>query len=762
VVATATVKRVLIGRALASHKLEHQLLPKTLALPVFSSDPLSSNAYATEEMMLVLVTAGAGALIYRVPIALLIATVLIIVIASYRQTVRAYPHGGGSYIVARENLGMIPGLTAASAVLIDYVLTVAVSVVAGVLAVTSAVPSLAEHKVLVAIGFIFLLTLANLRGVREASTLFAVPTYGFVLMILVMLATGLIRCIGGCPIADSASLPLEAHAGVSLFLLLRAFSSGSTALTGVEAIADGVQAFRRPQAKNAATTLSAMGAMTVTMFVGITVMTVLLHVRVNEEIAQSRSVLSQIGETVFGRTLPYFALQALTAGILILAANTSYQDFPRLSAILARDRFAPSQFRNRGDRLVFSNGVIVLSVLAAALVYAFDADLTALIQLYVVGVFTAFTLSQAGMVRRWHRLRQPGWRHGMVLNTLGATATAVVLVIVTVTKFVHGAWIVITAMPVLILLLLAVNRHYRTVGGALRAQKVSPSERVGNTFVLLVPDLGLATADAVGYLRTVRPERVIPVFFGDGEVFESAAERWPSFAPRMGDLVQLPVNGGRVRSLRTYLRSVHRDGDDAFVTVVVPEEVSSRSIFHLVRRSSDFWLKVSLLFESGVVVTNVPLVPEERPLAAMHGEQPVEPLQNVVVVPVSAVHAATARAVAYATSLNAAEVEAVYFVLDPEQDRTIADEWMDWRMTIPLSIVEAPFRDITNPMLEEIRKHTSRRGTVVTVVLPELVVRHMWEHLLHNQTALFLKRLLLVEPNVVVTSVPFHLAAAVR
>jgi amino acid transporter len=761
-VATATVKRVLLGRALASHKLEHQLLPKTLALPVFSSDPLSSNAYATEEMMLVLVTAGAGALLYRLPIALVIATVLVIVIASYRQTVRAYPNGGGSYIVAHENLGTLPGLTAASAVLIDYVLTVSVSVVAGVLAITSALPTLAEHKVLVAIGFVALLTLANLRGVKEASTLFALPTYGFVAMIYLMLATGFVRCLAGCPVAETASLPLEAHAELGLFIILRAFASGSTALTGVEAIADGVQAFRRPQAKNAATTLAVMGGMTVTMFIGITVMSVLLHVRVNEEIAASRSVLSQIGETIFGRTLPFFALQALTAGILVLAANTSYQDFPRLSAILARDRFAPSQFRNRGDRLVFSNGIIVLSVLAGLLVYAFDADLTALIQLYVVGVFTAFTLSQAGMVRRWHRLKEPGWRRAMVLNGLGAIATGIVLVIVAVTKFVHGAWIVITAMPILIVLLLAVNRHYRAVGEALRATKVSPRQRLPNTFVLLVSDLGLATADAVGYLRTLRPERVIPVFFGDPSEFERTAERWRSFAPRMGELAPLRASGGRVRSLRAYLRSIRPDADAGFVTVVIPEEVAGDSFLQLVRRRSKFWLKASLLFEAGIVVTNVPLVPEERPLTTTHADQPVEPLQSVVLVPVSAVHAATARAVAYARSLNAAEVEAVYFVLDAEQGREIHDDWINWRMTIPLSIVEAPFRDITNPMLEEVRKHTARTGTVVTVVLPELVVRHKWEHLLHNQTALFLKRLLLVEPNVVVTSVPFHIAAASR
>ncbi|MGH2673545.1 MAG: APC family permease, partial [Actinomycetota bacterium] len=395
---STAVKRVLVGRALASHKLEHQLLRKFLALPVFSSDPLSSNAYATEEMMLVLVTAGAGALVYRIPIALVIATVLGIVIVSYRQTVRAYPNGGGSYIVAHENLGKIPGLVAAAALLIDYVLTVSVSMVAGVLAITSAAPSLVEHKVALSVGFVTLLTLANLRGVKEAGVLFALPTYGFVAIVYAMLAVGFFRCLSGCPLAETADLPLEAQASVGLFLILRAFSSGSTALTGVEAISNGVPAFRRPQARNAATTLAMMGAMTVTMFLGITVMTVLLHVRVNEEIAASRSVLSQIGETVFGRTLPFFALQTLTAGILVLAANTSYQDFPRLSAILARDRFMPSQFKNRGDRLVFSNGIVVLSVLAVALIVVFDADLTRLIQLYVVGVFTAFTLSQAGMV----------------------------------------------------------------------------------------------------------------------------------------------------------------------------------------------------------------------------------------------------------------------------------------------------------------------------------------------------------------------------
>jgi amino acid transporter len=753
-----TVKRVLVGRALASNELEHQLLPKFLALPVFSSDPLSSNAYATEEMMLVLVTAGAGALVYRIPIALAIATVLVIVVVSYRQTVRAYPNGGGSYIVARENLGTIPGLVAAAALLADYVLTVSVSVVAGVLAITSAAPSLAHHKVALSIGFVVLLTLANLRGVKEAGALFAFPTYGFVAVVYATLAMGFFRCLSDCPMAETADLPLEAHAGLGLFLILRAFSSGSTALTGVEAISNGVPAFRRPQARNAATTLAMMGAMTVTMFLGITVMTVLLHIRTNEEIAATQSVLSQIGETVFGRTLAFFALQALTAGILVLAANTSYQDFPRLSAILARDRFMPSQFKNRGDRLVFSNGIVVLSVLAAALIVVFDANLTRLIQLYVVGVFTAFTLSQTGMVRRWHRTKEPGWRRSIVINAIGAAATGIVLVIVALTKFVHGAWIVIAAVPVIISFFLAVNRHYRMVGAVLRGAR-PPVDRMTNTFVLLVSDLGLGTADAVSYLRALRPERVIPLHIGEPGAFEALADRWLSFAPRMGRLMELPVNGGRLRSLRAFLRSIDSDPDEEFLTVVVPEELTNRSVFQFIRRRSSLWLKASLLYQAGVVVTNVPLLPEERPLVSVHAEQPVEPVQNVVLIPVSAVHAATARAVIYAQSLNAATVSALYFVSDPEEELGIVNEWIEWQMHIPLSIVEAPFRDLTTPMLDEVRRYTAREGTVVTVIVPELVVRRRWEHLLHNQTALFLKRLLLFEPGVVVTSVPFHLSS---
>jgi amino acid transporter len=755
--ASVPLKRVVVGRALATHKLDHQLLPKVLALPVFSSDPLSSNAYATEEMMLVLVTAGASALIYRIPIALAIAAVLSIVIVSYRQTVRAYPSGGGSYIVAHENLGTVPGLTAAAALLIDYVLTVSVSVVAGVLAITSALPSLADHKVVLSLSFLVLLTVANLRGVREAGTLFAIPTYGFVAMVYLMLATGFVRCLGGCPQAATADLPLEETAGIGLFLVLRAFSSGATALTGVEAISNGVQAFRRPQARNAANTLAAMGFMTVTMFLGITLLSVLFHVRVNEEIAASRSVLSQIGETVFGRTAPYFALQALTAGILVLAANTSYQDFPRLSAILARDRFMPSQFRNRGDRLVFSNGIVVLAVAAGVLIYLFDAQLSALIQLYVVGVFTAFTLSQTGMVRRWYRLKEPGWRRSILINGIGAVATGIVLVIVAMTKFTHGAWMVIAAMPVLIAFFLAVRHHYRAIGRVLRDDFTPPAPEVPMTFVLLVRDLGPATSKAIGYLRAVRPDDLRPMYVGDPRAFGEVARRWPAFASRMRPLTPPATkHEPSVREIRARLRRLRDEAPDRFLTVVIPETVTAYSLMRTLTRRSGFWLKASLLFERGIVVTNVPLLPEELAETADDASYRVEPRRNVVVVPISGVDAATARTVSYAAGLNAAEVEAVFFSTDPEDQEPILNEWADRRMAIPLSIVDAPFRDLTGPMLDEVRAYTARPGTLVTVVVAELVVRRWWERLLHNQTALFLKRLLLFERNVVVTSVPFH------
>jgi amino acid transporter len=737
------------------HSQEHQLLPKVLALPVFASDQLSSVAYATEEMMLVLALAGASALGWLTPLGVAVAVLLVIVVISYRQTVHAYPRGGGSYIVARENLGTLAGLTAAAAILTSYVLTVSVSVTAGAIAVTSAAPGLAEHKVALAVSFVVLITIANLRGAKEAGTLFAIPTYGFVLVVGITLVWGMMRCVTeGCPRAASANLPLEAEAALSLFLILRAFSSGATALTGVEAIADGVQAFRRPQAKNAAATLLLMAAMSIPMFLGITVFARLLHVRVSHEVAGSKSVLAQIGETIFGGGPMFIVLQVFTAAILILAANTAYQDFPRLSSILARDRFMPSQFRNRGDRLVFSNGIVVLSLLAAGLVWAFEADLTALIQLYVVGVFIALTLSQAGMVRRQLRKREPGWRRRAITNGIGAATTGLVLLIVAITRFALGAWMVLLAVPWIIMFFLSVNRHYRRIAQILSRGHFTGDVTASNAFVLLVHDFGPATIDALSYLFTIRSERLTALWVGPPSEFDDAREGWRRLAPRFDDLELLP--GGHdqpVRAVRRFLKTRHLDVD--FLTIVIPEVVSSESLWQLVKDRSTFLLKTTLLFRPGVVVTNVPLVPGEPTPDARR--RPVERPRSDVVIPVSSVHDATVRAVVYAKSLQPTSIEALFMVTDAEDVPGVVEAWHDRKLDVPLVLVEAPFRDLGAPLLQEVRSRTRRGDTVVTVVIPELVPRHWWESALHNQTALFFKRLLLFERDTVVTSVPFHL-----
>jgi hypothetical protein len=601
-----------------------------------------------------------------------------------------------------------------------------------------------------------LVTAANLRGVKEAGALFAVPTYGFVAIVGVTIVMGLWQCLSGCRVAATADLPVEPVAAMSLFLLLRAFSSGASALTGVEAVADGVQAFRRPQAKNAAATLAIMGLLASALFLGITALSQLLQVRITEAVAQSRSVLSLIGDAVFGGGLGFILLQVFTAAILVLAANTAFQDFPRLSSILARDQFMPSQFRNRGDRLVFSNGVLVLAALALFLVWLYDAELTRLIQLYVIGVFTAFTLSQAGMVRRWFRLKGAGWRWRATLNGVGAAVTGIVLVVATITKFAKGAYVVVIAIPIIVTLFQLVHKHYRRIGRLLRISQLSGDVAASNSFVLLIGDFGPATIDAVSYLFTIRCPQLTALWVGPEEGLEAARETWRHVAPRYGELAML--DGGQehpVRAVRRFLK--RRPASTDFVTVVIPEVVTSGSLLQLVRHRSAFLLKTSLLFQPGIVVTNVPLVPGEPHVAA--GARPVERPRSEVIIPVSSVHDATVRAVVYAKSLQPSSIEAIHMATDPEEIPTVVEAWHDRRMDVPLVLVEAPFRDLGPPFLEEIRSRTARGDTVVTVVLPELVPVHWWQSLLHNQSALFFKRMLLFEPDVVVTSVPFHLSA---
>ena len=759
---SSVLKRAFVGRAMASSRLEHTLLPKILALPVFSSDPMSSVAYATEEIMIVLLAVSASGKEYVFPIAIAIATLLAIVVISYRQTVRAYPNGGGAYIVSKENIGTGAGLVAAAALLVDYVMTVVVSVVAGVYAITSAAPSLVGSRVWMSVAFVIFITLANLRGVRESGTLFAIPTYGFIAIVLVMIGLGIVRCLGGCPAGDAIPpAPEVANTvqAISLFVILHAFSSGSTALTGVEAISNGVPAFRRPQSKNAAETLAVMGVIAITMFLGISWLAT--HIQ-NVTVSEERTVIAQIGHSVFGGGVGFYLLSFFTASILILAANTAYQDFPRLSAILARDRFMPRQFMNRGDRLVFSNGVVGLGFVASVIIVAFNANLSQLIQLYVVGVFTSFTLSQSGMVRHWLREKhkgseaQPGWRRSIVINTIGAITTGIVLIVITSTKFVHGAWLSILAMAVLVPTFYMIHRHYEEVMAQLRQGRVRAGIVGVNHMVLVIRDLDAAAAEALGVVRSVRPTELRVVHPCDGEIPPDLQERWRTFsmgAPRLEPLVL--GKDSLLDALRRYVRGVDRGPND-FVNVVIPEVVSGSMLGYLLRGAGLVRLKAGLLRERNIVVTDVPvLVQDGQPVGV--DARPLIPERTVVLAFVSGVNDATIRAANYAETLEAAETRGIYFDLDPDAAHRMQEEWGEAGMRFPLDIVETPFRDLTGPMLDEVRRYTARPGTLVLVVIPEFIVSK-WRHLLlHNQNALFVKRLFLFEPNVVLSSVPYVL-----
>ncbi len=743
-------KRVLLGRTMASSELEHTLLPKLLALPVFSSDPLSSNAYATQEIMLVLGLAGSVALSNVIPIALAVALLLATVVVSYRQTVHAYPSGGGAYIVAHENLGTNPGLLAAAALLIDYVLTVSVSIVAGVDAIVSAAPALAAAKVQVAIGFVAFVTLMNLRGTKESGTLFAIPTYGFVLSIYALLVTGLVRCVGGCPLAESAGTHLEPEQGITLFLILKAFSAGTTALTGVEAISNGVPAFRYPQSKNAATTLSMMGVMSISMFLGVSWLANHTQVVYTEDSA--RTVVAQIAHAVFGGGFMFYVLQTMTAGILILAANTAYQDFPRLVSILAQDRFMPRQFMNRGDRLVFSNGVVILALLASLLIVVFDANLNSLIQLYLVGVFISFTLSQSGMVVHWRRVLEPGSGRRMLINGFGAAVTGLVFLVVVTTKFLSGAWMVVCAIPLLILLMRSIHHHYDEVARQLaHPDRKPPDSRPGNhSMVILVQQADAATARAVGYVRAVRPRQASVVTFDNDN---AAAMR--RMAPEMS-LTVLKENGHHAATVKSYLADRKKKlPPEEFLSLVIPEMLEGQGLWEIVRRPGIHRLKASFLRERGVQIIDLPIL---RDTLDPDRDETEEPARNYVVVLVSGVHNATLQALEYAETLTPTDLRAVSFGLDPAATERLGDDWLRSGIPVPLELHESPYRDLGRSLatyVEQFRADGNDR--IVTVVIPEFVVGKLRHQFLHGQTALQVKRHLLFEPGVVVASVPYHL-----
>ena len=597
------MKRFLLGRPLPTHRLQHERLPKVLGLAVFSSDALSSVAYATEEILLILVTAGAAVLSLSWPIAIAIVALLAIVATSYRQTIHAYPSGGGAYIVAKENLGRQAGLVAGAALMIDYVLTVAVSIAAGVAAITSAIPALFSHRVALGVCAILLVTMVNLRGVKESGTIFAIPTYAFIVSFFAMVVTGLGQYVVYGPPAAMAQPVPQATTTLTWFLVLRAFSSGCTALTGVEAISNGVQAFQPPEAKNASTTLAWMALILGSLFLGLTFLTDHYDVAPRD----GETVVSQLARHIFGGGLFYYVIQAATSLILIMAANTSYADFPRLASLLARDGFLPRQMVNLGDRLVFSNGILILGVLAIFLIILFHGSTHALIPLYAVGVFLSFTLSQTGMVRHWRKERPAGWRRGMVINSIGALATALVLLVITMTKFTHGAWIVLVLLPALTFVFRKIRFHYGAVAAQLTLREFRPLPTLRtHTVVLPISGLHRQIIPALQYARLLS-EDVRVVYVGQNpEMTASLRAAWEKWGDGIALVVLESPYRSIVQPLVQYIEHVRRVDPEHIVTVVLPEFVPAQWWQHILHNQTALQIKGALLFQRGVVVTSVP------------------------------------------------------------------------------------------------------------------------------------------------------------
>jgi amino acid transporter len=598
------LKRLLLGRPIPTHLAHHERLSKVTGLAVLSSDALSSVAYATEEILRVLIVGGVATLSLATPIGALIAALLAIVAFSYRQTIYAYPSGGGAYIVSKDNLGVNPALVAAAALLIDYTLTVAVSIAAGVAAVTSAFPTLHVNRVELALAFLAILTIGNLRGIRESGRIFALPTYFFILMILTLLGVGVWRYVTGAihPIEAENALPIG-NGALGLFVLLTAFSNGCTAMTGVEAVSNGVPAFRPPEASNAAQTLIAMAALGITMFVGITLLAHAYHVIPSA----SETVVSQIARGTFGgRGVLYLCVQLATMLILVLAANTAYSDFPRLASIVARDAYLPRQFANQGDRLAFSNGIVLLSVFAGVLLVAFGGDTHALIPLYMIGVFISFTLSQTGMVVHWRRLHESGWVASAAINGLGALATAVVLVIVAITKSLEGAWIIILLIPVLVVIFKATHRHYSHVAAQLSLKGWEGATREHSTVLVPIGGVHRAVLQAVAYANSLSDD--VRALFVDTDA--AATEKVRADWAKWGGGTRLEILASPYRSLMEplleYIDQLQAANPRDYVTVILPEFVPARWWQHLLHNQRALLIKGALLFRPRVVVTSVP------------------------------------------------------------------------------------------------------------------------------------------------------------
>lgn len=610
--AVGRFKRAVIGAPLTTAAAAHERLTKTKALAVLSSDALSSVAYATEEILAVLILAGVAALTYSLYIGVGIVVLLLFVGISYRQTIKAYPQGGGSYIVAKDNLGELPALTAAGALLFGYIVTVAVSIAAGVAALISAVPAIQDHRVLFGIGFILLVTMLNLRGIRESGSIFAVPTYLFLFGMISMIAFGIARNASeGFEVHPVHSLEHEATTGaasVGLFLLLRAFSRGCAALTGVEAISDGVPAFQPPEWVNARTTLTWMIGILAVMFSGITF---LAHqygaVPLEPGLDGYETVVSQIARSLFGGFAPaYYYIQFATLAILILAANTAFSDFPRLSFFLARDRYLPRQFTFRGDRLAFTTGILTLGILSGVMLAGFGGETTRMIPLYAIGVFTAFTLSQAGMISRWIRLKEPGWQRGLAINIAGCTATSVVTVVVGITNFAKGAWIVIMLIPILIMMFKGINRHYTKAAGELATQTPLDPDEIRHTVIVPIAAVNRIARQTLAYARSIS-HNVTAVHITDDEAeIAQIKEEWAKLGTDIPLIIIESPYRALVAPLLRYIDEVDKQRSGDTITVVLPEFIARHWWEQLLHNQTAFRIKAALLFRPGTVVTSVP------------------------------------------------------------------------------------------------------------------------------------------------------------
>ncbi len=769
------MKRLVLGPAIPTAHLIHERLSKLAALAIFSSDALSSVAYATEEMLKTLFILGFGAVAFALlmPLSLAIVGVLAILIFSYRQTIKAYPSAGGAYVVTKDNFGLLPAQVAGVALLTDYVLTVAVSTSAGVAAIIAAVPALSPLRVPLALSFIALIAVGNLRGVKDSGRIFAAPTYVFILSVFTLMTVGFARIFAGglqpTVTADTVRQGAGWLAGVPLFVALHAMASGSTAMTGVEAISNGVPAFRAPEWRNAQKTLTAMGVILATMFLGISFLAQELHVRPDLAKNATSTVLSEIGRAVFGSgglgNLMFYVLQVATMAILVLAANTAFADFPRLANFAADDSFLPRQFTTRGHRLVFSNGIIALAIAAGGLVILFEANVTRLIPFYAIGVFTSFSLSQAGMAKRHLRLREPGWKTGLIINGAGAVATSVVLVMISVTKFADGAWVVMVLVPVLVAVLFRLNKQYELERGELERDLRTFPETYDDLeprrppAVLLVDAVDAKTVHALGYAKTLRTP-VTAVFLEDDPLETLSVEAaWEQAGLSSIPLRVLRGRGDESARLAGFVGSMPGDQD---LTLLVPVSHDRSLRERLSQKRAGARYARALLPYDNVRITLVRDHPDGvHPLSSDMLGLPTVRLTtratHSVVLLVDTLDVAVLRAARYALTLGATEIRAVHAAVDPERATRLAERWMGHGIPIRLDIVECWDRNIPRTLESEVLA-LATTGSEVTVVMPRRDYPKLRQRLLHDRTSRRIARTLGRYAHVDIAAVPYHFA----